>query len=147
MAEGLRLEYLQEAPGTLDITVVTGIEGLGELEEALTNGSKRAAKKFLRKAEMQAAQILVESARSFAPEETGKLESDIGKQSVMMDDALTVRVGPRKSTFYGMFQEFGAPEIGQPAQHWLEESAKKVQDAVLQTLCDCLTEGLQDMKR
>lgn len=145
--DGLKLEYLKDAPGSLDVTVITGIEGLGELEEALTSGSKRAAKKFLRKAEMQAANLLVESARTFAPQRSGNLEQDIHRQSLIMDNALTVRVGPSQDAFYGMFQEFGAPEAGVAAQHWLEESAKKVQDAVLETLCDCLTEGLEDMKR
>ena len=131
----------------LDVEIITGIEGLAELEEAFTNGSKRAVKKYLRKAEMDAAKLLVESAKSYAPEHSGNLETDIHRQTIVSDGALTVKVGPSKSAFYGIFQEFGAPEAGVPAEHWLENSAKKVQEAVLQTLCDALTEGLEDMKR
>lgn len=143
----LNLHYQADAPGELSLTVITDIEGLGELEEALSEGSKRAVKKYLRKAEMQAAKLLVESAQSYAPKRTDALAMDIHRQSVMADGALTVRVGPSQDTFYGAMQEWGAPEAGVAAQHWLEESAIKVQDAVLQTLCDCLTEGLEDMKR
>lgn len=130
----------------LDIEVVTNIEGLDELEEAFTNGSKRAVKKFLRKVEMQAAKPLVASAKQYAPYDTGHLEMDIHRESVVSDGALTVRVGPGKDTFYGQFQEFGAPEANVPALHWLENSARAVQDEVLQEYYDALAEGLEDMK-
>ena len=38
----------------LDLEIVTDIEGLDELEEAFTDGAKRAVAKFLRHVEMQA---------------------------------------------------------------------------------------------
>lgn len=131
----------------VDIEIVTEITGLDELEEALTSGSKRAVKKFLRMVEMKAAKPLVESAKEFAPYDTGHLEADIHRESVMSEGALTVRVGPGKDTFYGQFQEFGAPEANVPALHWLENSARAVQDEVLQEYTDALTEGLEDMKK
>jgi HK97 gp10 family phage protein len=130
----------------LDIEIVTNIEGLDELEEAFTQGSRRAVKKFLRKVEMQAAKPLVESAKQYAPYDTGHLESDIHRESQVTEDALTVRVGPGKDTFYGQFQEFGAPEANVPALHWLENSARAVQDEVLEAYYDALNEGLEDMK-
>lgn len=131
----------------IDIEIVTNIEGLDELEEAFTTGSKRAVKKFLRSVEMKAAKPLVESAKAFAPYETGRLEIDIHRESVVTEDALTVRVGPGKDAFYGQFQEFGAPEANVPALHWLENSARAVQDEVLQEYYDALKEGLEDMKK
>lgn len=130
----------------VDIEIVTNIEGLDELEEAFTEGSKRCVKKFLRKVEMQAAKPLVESAKQFAPYDTGKLEMDIHRESVVSDGVLTVRVGPGKEAFYGQFQEFGAPEANIPALHWLENSARAVQDEVLEAYTDALQEGLEDMK-
>jgi hypothetical protein len=60
---------------------------------------------------------------------------------------MTVRVGPSKETFYGMFQEFGAPEANVPAQHWMELTAKEHQDEVLTEYMAGLSDGLEDMKR
>lgn len=131
----------------IQITTVSNIEGLDELEEAFKDGSKRAVRKFLRGVEMKAAKVLVDSAKSNAPYNTGRLESDIHRQTVQGDGSLTVRVGPSVNTFYGMIQEFGAPEVNVPAQHWLEESAKAVQSEVLEAFHNGLTEGLADMKK
>lgn len=131
----------------LDIEIVTNIEGLDELEEALTEGSRRAVKKFLRKVEMKAAKPLVESAKQYAPYETGRLETDIHRQTITNSDGMTVRVGPSSEAFHGQFQEFGAPEANVPALHWLENSARAVQDQVLEAYADALTEGLEDMKK
>jgi HK97 gp10 family phage protein len=128
----------------LDIEIVTDIEGLDELEEALTSGAKRAVKKFLRRAEMRAAKPLVESAEQYAPELTGALSMDIHRTSVTSDGELTIRVGPSARTFYGIFDEFGTEH--QAATHWLENSARAVQDDVLQEFYDALTEGLEEMK-
>lgn len=129
----------------IDVTIVTQIEGLDELEEAFTHGSARAVKKFLRRVEMKAAKPLVESAKQFAPYETGNLEMEEHRQSVTSDGALTIRVGPSSRAYYGMFQEFGTIHV--PALHWLENSARAVQDRVLEEYYQALSDGLQDMKR
>lgn len=131
----------------IEIEIVTNLEGLDELEEAFLEGSKRAVKKFLRHVEMDAAKILVDSAERNAPRETGALSEDIHRQTKQSDGALTVRVGPSRETFYGLIQEFGAPEVDIPALHWLEDSARAVQDEVLDELYSGLTEGLIDMKK
>ena len=133
----------------VDIEIVTNIEGLAELEEAFTGGSKRAVKKFLRRVEMQAAKILVDSAERNAPERTGALSEDIHRQSATDYSAgtQTVRVGPSRQTFYGLIQEMGAPSENILAQHWLENAAREVQDEVLEQFQAGLTEGLEDMKR
>lgn len=131
----------------MDVEVITDISGLEELEEAFTEGSKRAVKKFLRHVEMQAANVLVKSAEESAPYLTGALEADIHRQSVVSDGALTVRVGPSQDTFYGLIQEFGSPSENIPAQHWLEMSARSVQDEVLEEFISGLNNGLEDMKK
>jgi HK97 gp10 family phage protein len=139
--------YKEGFMADLEIKMVTNLEGLDELEEALTAGSKRAVKKFLRHVEMQAAKVLVDSAAGNAPHNTGDLSEDIHRQTVTGDGALTVKVGPSRETFYGLFQEFGAPEANVPALHWLEDSARAVQDEVLTEFYNGLTEGLNDMKK
>lgn len=131
----------------IDIQVITNIEGLEEVEEAFTQGSRRAVKKFLRRVEMRAAKVLMESAKQFSPVLTGRLEDSIHRESVMGDGSLTVRVGPTKDAFYGLIQEFGAPEVHVPALHWLENSARAVQNEVLETFLVELQSGLEDMKR
>jgi HK97 gp10 family phage protein len=131
----------------MEIEIVTNIEGLDELEEAFLEGSKRAVKKFLRHVEMKAAKILVDSAERNAPRESGDLSEDIHRQTKQSDGALTVRVGPSRETFYGLIQEFGSLEANIPAQHWLENSARAVQDEVLEEFYSGLTEGLNDMKK
>ena len=133
----------------LDIEIVTEIEGLDELEEAFTGGSKRAIKKFLRHVEFQAAKVLVDSAEQAAPYRTGLLEEDIHRMTVTDNSTgtLTVRVGPSQETFYGLIQEMGAPDENIPALHWLENSARAVQGEVLEQYYTGLKEGLEDMKR
>jgi HK97 gp10 family phage protein len=128
----------------LDIEIVTEIEGLDELEEAFTEGSKRVVKKYLRSVAMKAAKVIVESAKQNAPYWLGDLSNDIHRQTVMGDGTLTVQIGPSRETFYGLIHEFGDEHV--PALHWLENSARAVQDEVLQAFYDALTEGLEDMK-
>ena len=136
-----------QSAGKLDLEMVVDIQGLDELEEAFTEGSVRAVKKFLRQVEMKAAKVLKDALSEEAPYRTGALSEDIHTQTVMSDGAMTVRVGPSKETFYGMFQEFGAPEAHVPAQHWMELTAKEHQDEVLDRYMEALNEGLEDMKK
>ena len=131
----------------LDIQIVTEIEGLDELEEAFKEGGKRAVKKFLRKVDQRAAKVLKDALSENAPYDTGDLSEDIHSQVITNGDGMTVRVGPSKDTFYGMFQEFGAPEAHVPAQHWMELTAKEHQDEVLDRYMEALNEGLEDMKK
>jgi HK97 gp10 family phage protein len=131
----------------MSIEIVTNIEGLDELEEAFTEGSKRVVKKFLRSVEMKAAKLLMDSARAYAPFDTGDLAGEIHRQTVVSDGELTVRVGPSSEGFYGMFQEFGAPHANVPALHWLENSAVAVQDEVMNKYMEVLTDALEDMKK
>jgi HK97 gp10 family phage protein len=131
----------------IGIDIRTDVQGLEELEEAFTDGSKRAIVKFLRKVEKGAAKVLKDALSADAPYKEGFLSDDIHIMSIVGDGLLTVRVGPGKEGFYGIFQEFGAPEANVPAQHWMELTAKEHQEEVLQQYMDGCTEGLQDMKK
>lgn len=130
-----------------ELRIITDIEGLDVVEEAFTEGSKRAVRKLLRGVEMKAAKLLMDSAKEFAPYETGHLEGDIHRETKMGDGSLTVRVGPSKQTFWGLIQEMGSPEAHVPALHWMENSARAVEDLVLDTFLAELQSGLEDMKR
>lgn len=130
----------------IDIEIVTEIEGLDALEEAFTQGSKRTVREFLRGVEMKAAKPLMDNAKAAAPYETGRLEMDVHRQAVTSDGALTVKVGPSKDAFYGLFQEVGIPERNVPALHWLENSAREVQDEVLEIYYQQLGEALERLK-
>lgn len=130
----------------MDEVTVT-LTGLDELEEAFTVGSERAMRRFLRNAEMKAAKVLQDTASANAPYAEGNLSEHIRRQSVQSEDGVRVRVGPDREAFYGTFQEFGAPEAGVPALHWLEDSAKECQDEVLEELTAAFQIGLQEMKR
>lgn len=131
----------------VDITIVTEIEGLDELEEAFINGSPRAVKKFLRRVEMRAAKVLQDALSENAPYAEGALSEDIHRQVITNDEGMTVRVGPSKETYWGLFQEFGAPEANVPALHWAEEAAKSVQDEVLAEYYAGIDEGLAELKK
>lgn len=144
MTDTLNLSSPQQG-GSVGITIVAQIEGLDELEEAFTAGSKRAVRKFLQRVEQRAAKVLRMALSEEAPYDTGALSEDIHIQTLQGDGTLTVRVGPSKRTFYGMFQEFGT--IHTPAQHWMELTAKEHQDEVLHEYIDAVTDGLQQMKK
>ena len=131
----------------MDVEVITEIEGLDELEEAFTEGSKRAVMKFLRGVEMRAAKVLQDALSDEAPYRTGDLAGDIHRQTVQGDGTLSVRIGPSQGTFYGLIQEFGSPIRNIPAQHWMEQTAREHQDEVLEEYMAALNEGLEDMKR
>jgi HK97 gp10 family phage protein len=131
----------------LDIEIVTEIAGLDELEEAFTDGAKRAVKKFLRHAEMEASKPIVEAAKANAPYLTGDLEHGIHRESVLDSSSgtLTLRIGPGPEVYYGLMDELGS--VHQEGTHWMEQAAISVKDEVLEKFYEALDEGLKDMKK
>jgi HK97 gp10 family phage protein len=127
------------------IETVINLDGLDVVEAILNEGSKKAAKKFLRKVDMKAAKVLLDALKANAPHRTDALELNIKRQTVTTDDAITVRVGPSQNVFYGAMLEWGAPEANVPAEHWAEFAAIGVQDKVLEEFYAALQEGLEDM--
>lgn len=126
---------------------IVHVEGLQELEEAFTQGSRRVVRKFLRTVEMRAANVLKVALSENAPWESGASAEDIHAMTVVGDGFMNVRVGPSQRTFYEMFQEFGAPEANVPALHWMEMAAVSKQNAVLKEYFKALTDGLEEMKK
>lgn len=130
----------------IGIEITCDIEGLDELEAALLEGAPKMAKKFLRQVHSRAGNLLKESAEGNAPHHTGELAGDIHTQTTTSKDGMLTRVGMSRETFWGLFQEFGAPEANVTGQHWLEQSAVEVQDQVLDEYIQAVDDGLSEMK-
>lgn len=127
---------------------VIKIDGLSDLSEMLTHESVRTAKRYLLNVAKPAADVVVRALQSTAPERTGRLESEIDYQSKFSGDGdgttLTVKIGPSRSTFYGMFEEFGT--IHQPAQHWMARAWATCQDKCLSVFGTEALARLADME-
>jgi HK97 gp10 family phage protein len=127
-----------------DIEIVTDIQGLDELEATLTEGSRKAALKFLRNAEKKAARPVLDAQRMTVPIDYGDLLEALKISSSTRGDTLTVRVGPDKSQNYiGRFTEFGT--IDQPAQHWMSRAFDASKESALDAFIEVATDSLEEM--
>lgn len=123
------------------------IDGLSELSQMLTQESVRTAKRYLLNVAKPAAAIVVAALEESAPEETGRLEGGIDFQSRFSGGdgtTLTIKIGPARNTFWGMFQEFGTHD--QPAQHWMAGAWERCQDKCLSVFGTEALARLADME-
>lgn len=129
-------------------SVTVEIRGLAELEQKLRNEMKNVAKKVLRKAGKRAAQIWKDAIEQTAPVGlTGYLESHIATGSETEsghEGSMTVKVGPGKGAFYGLFDEFGTSK--QAAKPFMRPVFDAHQNDVLQVFVDELWNALQDLQ-
>lgn len=113
------------------------VEGLDELERMLEELTPKAAKAAVRRAALKAGEIWQEAIEERAPRRTGFLSEHITiktKTTGGDDDStggITVLVGPEKSAFYAMFQEFGTKH--QPAKPFIGPAYEEKKDEVLET--------------
>ena|SRR5882724_11297379 len=124
---------------------ITGLEGL---EEALRNAPKKMAVKFVRNASKKAGKILETAIEKNAPVDTGFLSEHIRMQSQVTggdEGNLTLKVGPSRQAFYGIFEEFGAN--GRPGLHFMEHAAESVKDEVFQAFSDEANNRVEDLKQ
>lgn len=114
----------------------------------LKTQSVRTAKRYLLNVAKPAAEVVIEAMEATAPVETGRLEGQIDYQSKFSGGGdgttLTVKIGPSRSTFYGMFQEFGT--FDQPAQHWMARAWAACQDKCLSVFGTEALARLSDME-
>src|SRR6266478_6429835 len=100
------------------------VSGLDELEDILTNRAPAAAIRTLRNIGTQGGKVFKAGAVGTAPYDDNEpgphLRDNVVISTKVSGDELTVRVGPGKNVFWGMFQEFGTED--QPAQHWLQRA-------------------------
>jgi len=132
------------------------IDGLSRLSEMLTNIAPTKAKRKMREALSEGADVVQNAAEESAPVYIGYLEESIVQkgswESGEGTTTLTVDIGPTKKAFWGMFQEFGTQDVSgttkkgkpfhhtaQPAQHWLTRSWEGSRDEVLDTIKNEMT--------
>lgn len=124
------------------------IDGLSELSEMLTHESVRTAKRYLLNVAKPAAQVVIDAMKATAPVMTGRLDDELTYQSKFTGGGegttLTVKIGPARSTFWGMFQEFGTKD--QPAKHWMSRAWAGCQDKCLSVFGTEALARLADME-
>lgn len=123
------------------------IDGLAELSEMLTHEAARTAKRYLVNCAKPAAEVVIAAMDTTVPVDVGKLEEGLGYQTQFSDGdgtTLTVHIGPARSTFWGMFQEFGTRF--QPAQRWMTRAFEASKDKCLSVFATELLARLSDME-
>jgi|ERR1700723_441862 len=124
------------------------IQGLSELSEMLTHESARTAKRYLVNCAKPAAEVVIAAMEETAPEDTGRLEGGLDYKTKFSGEGdgttLTVNIGPAKSGFYGMFDEFGTHT--QPAQHWMGRAWESSQEKCLSVFATEALARLADME-
>jgi len=124
------------------------IDGLKELSDMLTKESVRTAKRYLLNVAKPAAQVVLDALEQTVPVGvTGRLENELGYQSRFSNGEgtqLTIKIGPARDTFWGVFDEFGT--YCQPAQHWMERAWTGCQDKCLSVFGTEALARLADME-
>jgi len=123
------------------------ITGLKELEQKLRDETKKVAKRTLRRAAKDAADIWENAISERAPALTGFLRSQITMSSKAQggdEGFLQVMVGPSKKAYYGIFQEFGTRFM--KAQPFMRPAFEQTKDEVLDAFVTNLKYELNALK-
>jgi Bacteriophage HK97-gp10, putative tail-component len=139
------------------------IDGLSELSEMLTHESVRTAKRYLENVAEPAAQVVLDAMAETCPVGvTGDLKRELTFQTRFSDGddtTLTVKIGPARETFWGLFQEFGTRNVSgtdkkgrpfhhesQPGQHWMQRAWAACQNKCLSVFGTEALARLADME-
>jgi HK97 gp10 family phage protein len=123
------------------------VTGLKELEQKLRDEPKNVAKKTLRRAAKDAADIWEAAISERAPAMTGFLRSQITMSSKATggdEGSMQVMVGPSKKAYYGIFQEFGTRFM--KAQPFMRPAFEQTKDQVLDAFVANLNQELNALK-
>jgi HK97 gp10 family phage protein len=137
------------------------ITGLAELQAKLDALAPKLAKRVLRPALEDAGAIIQQAAGVRAPRESGFLTTHIDLKVVVHNDlSASVKVGPDKSAFWGIFSELGtAPHEekskdgktwmhpGEPPRPWLRPALTESRDAAIKALVDNINDGLGEVTK
>jgi HK97 gp10 family phage protein len=143
------------------MSVEISISGLKELQAQLDALPTKLAKRVLRPALEDAGAIIQQAAGINAPRESGFLTTHIGLKVVVHNDlSASVKVGPDKSAFWGIFSELGtAPHEetskdgktwmhpGEPARPWLRPALASSADGATKAMVDIINDGLKDVSK
>lgn len=92
------------------------------------------------------AKSIRDEAKSRVPVKTGTLRDSITMETVEKDeDGVTIRIGPGKEGFYGLFLELGTSKM--PARPWLVPAVKGKQQEALKAVEDALKKALNRLLR
>lgn len=126
------------------------IEGLAELSTLLTKLPAAAARRYLSKVAIPAAEVVLDALAQTVPVDIGILEEGLGWQRKWGTDeesdetSMTILIGPLKPYFYGSFQEWGT--FDQPAQHWMGRAWDVCQNECLNVFATEATGLLLDLQ-
>jgi HK97 gp10 family phage protein len=141
--------------------VETKITGLSELRAKLQELPTKLAKRVLRPALEDAGEIIQQAAGVRAPRESGFLTTHVGLKVVVHNDlSASVKVGPDKSAFWGIFSELGtAPHEekstngktwmhpGEPPRPWLRPALAESGDDAIKALVNNINDGLSEVTK
>jgi HK97 gp10 family phage protein len=141
--------------------ITAKIEGLQELQAKLDVLPTKLAKRILRPSLEDAGAIIQQAMGVRAPRESGNLTTHIGLKVVVHNDLdASVKVGPDKSAWYGMYAELGtAPHTetskngktwthpGEPARPFMRPAFEESKDAALAALIANINDGLKDVAK
>lgn len=119
-----------------------------DLERKFNQQGHVLRRKILTKAVKAGADVIREKAEQLAPRDTGQLAASelvkvIGADSNAAE--VVARIGPTRSTFYGIFQEFGT--AFHPAQPFLQPALDQSQAEALTATIDASREELDALAR
>lgn len=127
--------------------VTVKISGLKQLEQKLRNEPKNVAKRLLRRASKDAADIWVNAIEALAPEKTGFLKTHIvmsSKATGGLEGGIQVQVGADKKAYWALFQEFGTRK--QRAKPFMRPAFESTKDEVLAVFVADLQHELNSLK-
>ena len=124
------------------------VEGLADLSNMLTTLAPRAAKRYLVRVADPAAKVVLNAMAETVPVGVGILEEELDYKTKFTDvggsTILTVSIGPKRSAFWGMFQEFGTRfQVG---QHWMGRAWESCKERCLNVFVTEAIGILQDLE-
>lgn len=114
------------------------------LEQKFKEHGYAVQRQLLTQATRAGAEVIQIRAEALAPRRTGHLaESELIRIDSSQSNAAEVvaKIGPDKSAFYGLFQEFGTAFM--PAQPFLNPALEQVGDKALEVSAEIIGKGLE----
>jgi HK97 gp10 family phage protein len=121
------------------------VNGLDALKDTLDRKAKEAVKSYLRKAAKSAAEIWVKAIVENAPRNTGFLAEHIAIATRYTEAStkLELHVGPEKSAFYGVFDEFGTRFMA--AHPFMRPAFEEHKEEVMQAFAEAAKVSLEEV--
>jgi len=110
------------------------LKGFEDISTMLSDVAPKAAKSMMVKAAKPAAEVVIAAMADTVPVGVGILEEQLVYKNKWSSDVggevLNTNIGPTKSAFWGMFQEFGTSKM--EGKHWMARAWEGCKDEVLE---------------